>query len=146
MASVEVMRVLILYIAFIILMPKKSEAQADLRIAIKNINGIRGQLMVGLFDNEKGFPKTATVGKVVAVQADSALVIFSDLRPGSYAIGVIHDANSNGKLDTNLLGIPKEGFAFGNNAMGTFGPPSFNSAQIRIDTRPVNQVLVLKYF
>lgn len=27
---------------------------------------------------------------------------------GSYAIGCVHDENGNGKLDTNLLGIPRE--------------------------------------
>jgi len=29
--------------------------------------------------------------------------------PGTYAIACYHDENDNGKLDTNFLGIPKEG-------------------------------------
>jgi uncharacterized protein (DUF2141 family) len=140
------MILVILHIATFMLMDKTRSVPADLQITIKNIKETRGHLMVGLFDNEESFPKTAAVGQVVAVTADSALVVFSDLRSASYAISVVHDANSNGKLDTNFLGIPKEGFAFGNNAMGAFGPPSFKSAQIRIDTLPVKQVLVLKYF
>lgn len=140
------MRVVIPYIAMLMLINIKGLAQEDLRIVIKNIKETKGNLMVGLFDNEQSFPKTAVFGKVVAATADSALIVFPDLHPGSYAISVIHDANSNGKLDTNFLGIPKEGFAFGNNAMGTFGPPSFKSAQVRIDTRAVTQVLVLRYF
>jgi uncharacterized protein (DUF2141 family) len=37
---------------------------------------------------------------------------FSDIKPGKYAIAVIHDENCNGKLDTNMFGIPKEGYGF----------------------------------
>jgi uncharacterized protein (DUF2141 family) len=29
--------------------------------------------------------------------------------PGDYAISVFHDENSNGKLDRNFMGMPKEG-------------------------------------
>jgi uncharacterized protein (DUF2141 family) len=41
---------------------------------------------------------------------------------------VFHDENSNGKLDTNLLGIPREGVSASNNAKGHFGPPKFDAA------------------
>jgi uncharacterized protein (DUF2141 family) len=36
---------------------------------------------------------------------------FSDIKPGNYAIAVIHDENRN-ELDTNMFGIPKEGYGF----------------------------------
>jgi uncharacterized protein (DUF2141 family) len=38
--------------------------------------------------------------------------LFSDIKPGNYAIAVIHDENRNGELDTNMFGIPKEGYGF----------------------------------
>lgn len=121
-------------------------AQGALEITIKNIRKVTGSVMVGLFDNEKDFPKKAVAGKVIAVTGDSVTITFNDLNPASYAISVIHDENNNGKLDSSIFGIPKEGFAFGNNAMGRFGPPSFRNARIRIDESPVKQVLMLKYF
>jgi uncharacterized protein (DUF2141 family) len=34
-----------------------------------------------------------------------------DLSPGEYAIAMVHDENSNLKLDTNLVGAPVEGYA-----------------------------------
>ena len=42
------------------------------------------------------------------------------------------DANENEKLDTNFLGIPKEQFGFSNDAKGSFGPPSFESASFEV--------------
>ncbi len=59
---------------------------------------------------------------------------FSGIPNGDYTIAVFHDINNNGKLDKNFLGIPKEGYAFSKNAMGTFGPPNFDKAQFKLDS------------
>ena len=55
-----------------------------------------------------------------------------DLPAGDYAFAVFHDANSNGKLDKNMLGMPTEDYAFSNNALGKMGPPSFEQARISL--------------
>ena len=48
--------------------------------------------------------------------------------PGTYAIAVFHDENSNGKLDSNFMRIPREGVGASNAAKGHFGPPKFDAA------------------
>jgi len=53
---------------------------------------------------------------------------------GTYVIGYYIDVNENEKLDTNFIGIPKEEYGFSNNARGTFGPPSFESASFILDS------------
>jgi len=50
---------------------------------------------------------------------------FNELAPGQYAIRYYHDENLNGKMDTNLVGKPTEGYGFSNNVIGKFGPPAF---------------------
>ena len=57
------------------------------------------------------------------------MVVFKDLPEGEYAFAVYHDANANGKMDKNLIGMPTEDFAFSNNAMGKMGPPDYASAK-----------------
>jgi hypothetical protein len=37
--------------------------------------------------------------------------------------------NSNGKLDRNFMGSPKEGVGASNDAKGSFGPPKFADAR-----------------
>ena len=59
--------------------------------------------------------------------------------PGTYAIGVYIDENDNDKLDTNLLGIPKEQYGFSNNAKA-FGIPKFEAASFVIDTNKNVQI------
>ncbi len=120
-------------------------AQGNIEVTVKNIEETKGTIRVGLFNNEDDFLKKAVEGKVVKVTATEVKVVFENLSPGEYAVSVIHDVNDNGELDKNGLGIPTEGFAFGNNAMGMFGPPSFDKAKVVVDKAPVRQVIELKY-
>jgi uncharacterized protein (DUF2141 family) len=39
---------------------------------------------------------------------------------GEYSVAVIHDENNNGKLDTNIFGIPTEAYGFSNNIRPKF--------------------------
>lgn len=52
--------------------------------------------------------------------------------PGHYSAVVIHDENSNMKLDRNVFGIPKEGFGFSKNPGVRFSAPSFQSAEVPV--------------
>jgi uncharacterized protein (DUF2141 family) len=120
--------------------------QGGLEVTVKNIRQPKGNIRVGLFDKEDLFLKDAVVGKIVKASADEVTVVFENLKPGAYALSVIHDENENGELDSNMMGMPKEGFAFGNNAMGMFGPPSFEKAKLNIeDKKQVSQTINLKY-
>jgi uncharacterized protein (DUF2141 family) len=119
--------------------------QGRLELTVKNINGSAGTIRVGLFNNSEDFLKNAIQGRLVKIMGKVVKVIFENLPEGEYAVSIIHDANENEKLDTDFLGIPKEGFGFGNNAMGTFGPPDFEKAKIKIQNATVSQEVSLKY-
>ena len=60
-------------------------------------------------------------------------------------IAVVHDENMNGKLDTNRLGIPTEGYGFSNGARAVLGPPSFSAASFRHDGGTLNLSIRLRY-
>jgi uncharacterized protein (DUF2141 family) len=121
-------------------------AQAKLEVVVKNVKDTQGSVRIGLFTNENEFLKKVAVGKTVKPTGKDLTVIFENLNPGDYAVSIIHDENENGELDSNLVGIPTEGFAFGNNAMGTFGPPSFEKAKVTLTKGSVRQVIEMKYF
>jgi len=63
------------------------------------------------------------------------------LPPGRYAVAVLHDENSNHKLDRNLIGWPKEGFGFSNNPKVNLSAPSFDMAAIHV-TCPVTEITI----
>ena len=65
----------------------------------------------------------------MAISKGVATFRFTDIPPGTYAIGVFHDANSNGKLDT-FMGIPREGYGFSRNPPFRPRAPRWDEAQI----------------
>lgn len=121
-------------------------AQGKLEVTIKNIKEPKGSIRVGLFSSEETFLKEAVEGKVVKASSTEVTVTFENLKPGEYGLSVVHDENENGEMDSNMMGIPKEGFAFGNNAMGTFGPPSFEKAKFKVESKVTSQTISLKYY
>jgi len=57
---------------------------------------------------------------------------FTGVRPGHYAISLLHDENANGKADRAMGMVPKEGFGFSRDAKVKMGPPSFDDAAIDV--------------
>jgi uncharacterized protein (DUF2141 family) len=109
-------------------------SQTKLQVTVTNIKGQKGNIIVGIFDSDENFLKKPIDGKMEKATGDSITVVFENLKPGKYAVSVLHDANKNKDLDRNKLGIPKEGFGFSNNVLGAMGPPSFDRALIDLTT------------
>ena len=51
----------------------------------------------------------------------------------------------NGKIDTNWVGVPKEGYGFSNDAKITFGEPSFSDASFVYDGKTLDLTITLRY-
>ena len=63
---------------------------------------------------------------------DRAVLTFSNVPSGTYAISAFHDDNANQRLDFDTRGIPYEPTGNSGNAKGFFGPPSFNQMKFRL--------------
>ena len=92
-----------------------------------------GQMAFAIFNDAEQFLKTPVKSNAIEVKDNRATFEFKDLPKGIYSFSYYHDVNSNGELDTNFMGVPKEPYGFSNNQKGTFGPPSFEDAKILID-------------
>ena len=44
----------------------------------------------------------------------------------------MHDKNANGKLDSNIVGIPTEPYGASRDARGRMGPPAFEDAAVDV--------------
>jgi len=109
-------------------------AQAgELHVEVKGLTEIKGDLLVAVFNQKGQWLKQASVNRKLGVTQSVLSVQFDNLPEGEYAVSVFHDLNSNGKLDSNAVGMPTEPYGFSNNAAGNFGPPSFDAAKIKLD-------------
>lgn len=106
----------------------------DLEIAVGDVDGDAGTLRVALFDSAGTFMQSGSETGATFQRARPGTMrfVFTGLPAGRYAAAVFHDANGNGELDSNLIGIPVEGFAFTNGASGSFGPPRFDEAAVDV--------------
>ena len=108
-------------------------AQNKLEVTVTNIRETTGTIRVALYNNENDFLKKFQEGKIVKVSGKEVTIVFDNLKKGDYAVSVYHDKNDNQEMDSNFMGIPSEPYGFSNNAMGTFGPPSFEKAKVSVD-------------
>lgn len=121
----------ILIILFVITTSNIFCQDGVLIVKIEGISPISGYLNIGIFDKAEDFPNfdEGLTGKIIKVDSSVIIYKFEKLYNGSLAIAVFHDENSNGKFDTNFLGIPIEEYVFSNYAKSLFGPPSFENAK-----------------
>jgi uncharacterized protein (DUF2141 family) len=113
-------------------LPQIQTQQANLiHVEIGGLRNDKGQVFCALFSSFDGFPKKSekAIARVnSAISGKQAVCEFFGIAPGMYAVSVFHDENSNGKLDTNFIGIPREGVGASNGAKGHLGPPTFDAA------------------
>jgi uncharacterized protein (DUF2141 family) len=104
----------------------------DIRVVVDNVSNQAGEIMVALFDSQEGFPLNAHKAIKLAkchAQSGTVTVTIDKVPPGKYAIALFHDTNGDSILNTNLLGIPKEGYGVSNNIKNKFSAPSFQQAE-----------------
>lgn len=120
-----------------------------IHVEILNIKNNTGSVACALFESPEGFPKEylhfATNIMVIKIRKSQARCEFEDIPPGNYAMIVVHDENMNGKLDTNWIGIPTEGYGFSNTVKALLGAPSFSAASFLYDGRNIQMTMSLNY-
>ena len=108
-----------------------------LTITIADIRESEGRLMIQVANSEKGFEfsedSAAPPPVAISQLAEAGEMTFEvTLPPGVYGARVLHDLNGNGEMDSNFVGMPKEPWAFSNNATGRLGPAKWQDAKFEI--------------
>ncbi len=132
----------------LLLADAKAGVNGNLRVTVDGLKEQKGQVCLSVFGSGKGFPadgKRALQGRCVKVDKSSVMVNFGNLKAGSYAIAVIHDANADGNLNSNLFGIPTEGFGFSRNPMIRTGPPKFSDSAVFVAGPSTDIKIQLQY-
>lgn len=121
---------------------------AKLQVEITGIRNDRGVVLLSLYNQAEGFPDNPNRSiskRMLTSVAGKVIMEWNGLAEGSYAIAVLHDENADGKMNTNFVGIPTEGFGFSNNKLGVAGPPSFQRASIELKGGTNRALIKLRY-
>ena len=121
-----------------------SELQrGDLKLIVTGFDNNKGNVKIILFNSKESYSdkkdkKSGYKYVITNIHKNKSEYIFKKIPFGEYAIKLYHDENENNKIETNFLGIPKEGYGFSNNVMGKFGPPGFDKAKFIFNSDSLN--------
>lgn len=124
-----------------------SDSKGDITVKINNCHNDKGEVLVTLYKSEDGFPEEPEKAykKITSkIKDGKSDIVFSDIPYGEYAISILHDENGNGKMDKNMIGIPKEGNGASNNPE-SFGPPKYKDAKFMLNSQASTIDIKLKY-
>jgi len=141
----KMVSVLVMILAAIVL--TADESTGDLTVVVNGLK-IEGTVYVSLFNQADGYPTKAEKAyrkDMKKVASKQEKIVFKNLPYGTYAASVWHDENDNGKMETSLIGIPREGTGASNNAKGKMGPPKFADAAFKVDKKSNTITITVNY-
>ena len=112
------------------------EERGTLKVEVTELENSKGKVRAGLFTSNRKFPLGVDGVEPIAeaeIVGGEATVVFEGLPHGTYAVVIYHDANANGQLDKNFLGMPREGAGVYKPVDRRFPPPNFGDCHFGFD-------------
>lgn len=135
----------VLLLVFLMLTGRAEAAR--IVVTIDGLHSSKGDVYVALFSKPDEFPDGDHSDQHVKVKAARGplTIVFDHLRPGTYAVGAYHDENANGRLDTNFIGYPTEGYALSNGIRAVISRPRFVDAAVPVGDSGTKVALRIGY-
>lgn len=126
--------------------PDEAGPQGQVVAHVAGIRSDGGKILARLYHGGAGFPSTAEAAyrrETVEIVDGKATITFEDVPHGEYALWICHDEDGDGQLNTNIIGMPKEG-------VGVSGPPpsfapTYSDAKFTHDSALSEHDIALRY-
>lgn len=118
-------------------------------ITVTDLRSTKGVVRACMTTREDIFPKCIkdpSSHRTVVPAGEKVEIRFSGVKPGNYAIALLHDENDNGKADRALGMMPKEGYGFSRDAPVKMAPPKFNDAVFTQGEGTNRMTIKMRYF
>jgi len=108
---------------------------ANVTLKIKDIEEAKGHMKIAVYNNAEDYSNGENyfLHENIAITTKDFEYVFQNIPHGTYVVSVFHDLDTNDKLNTNWIGMPKEPFGFSNDAKGRMGPPKFEDASFKVE-------------
>ncbi len=130
-----------------LLLSFEAEAQ-HVKIKVTEMKSTKGKIVIILFkdnetfEEEKGFRRISFSKEGLK---NGSIELHFTIEPGVYGITLLDDEDSNGVMNKNFIGIPKEGFGFSNYYLTKMARPHFNEFKTKINTGENVVMVRVKY-
>jgi uncharacterized protein (DUF2141 family) len=86
---------------------------AEITVPISTVRNGKGMVFVALYERGNWLqPGQYLAAQRVKAERGTVYARFKNIPRGNYGVAVFHDENANNRVDTNLLGLPAEGYGF----------------------------------
>ena len=113
-----------------------NEKVYSLTVTVDELRNSTGIIQFSLYNKEGSIPdekyEKYYVQKTGEIINGSSSIVFSNLPEGIYAVNILHDENSNRKIDKGFM-LPIEGIGFSNfHSIGITNRPNFIKASFEL--------------
>ncbi len=125
---------LLMIFVFMFFGQSNQQANFNLTVYLSGIEPHKGNLMIGVFNNEEDFliPGKEFRVKIVKAKEQDEIINFENMPAGKYAISIFQDRNADGKMNKNFIGIPKEIYGFSKNFRPVLSAPKFDDCSFEL--------------
>jgi uncharacterized protein (DUF2141 family) len=138
-------KILFLKILLLLLLPARSGNSQTVEVIITGIRSEKGQIVIGVFKDDESFQKEESFMEKRFVKSgisNREMRVQFSLETGIYGLSLLDDENSNGKMEYNFLGIPKEGFGFSDYYHKGIKKPKFDSYKFSINKDQTKRITI----
>lgn len=121
----------------------------DVVITVTDLRSSKGVVRACMTTRADVFPKCIkdpSAHRTVVPASGKIEIRFTGVKPGNYAIALLHDENDNGKADRAMGMMPKEGYGFSRDAPVNMAPPKFKDAVMPVGDGTSRVTIKMRYF
>jgi uncharacterized protein (DUF2141 family) len=124
-------------------------AGVTVTVKVTDIRNLKGVVRACMTTDAKKFPRcqgNPDAHTAIVNAATGVTLTFKGVKPGNYAIALLHDENNNGKADRALGMMPKEGYGFSRDAPVKMAPPKFTQAAFDVGSAAQTLTIKMRYW
>lgn len=110
---------------------EESPKGITLTITLENVLNDQGDILAALHTQDTFMKGPGIANYKAEAQKGQMTFTFDNVAPGTYGVSVLHDLNSNQRMDYQSNGMPSEPYGMSGNDM-SMGPPSFNGVSFEV--------------
>lgn len=117
--------------------PPAAPTTVPVSVRVSGVASATGKLTVHVYNDPD--PKVFLKREFLIIRQDLAnqqpgqvAQVSIPLPPGEYAISAYHDRNDNGKIDSNLIGVPSEPYGWANRVHPKWSPPAWKDVRVTV--------------
>lgn len=115
---------------------QNAETGQTITVTVNNVKNNTGQVIFGLHNNQTWMKTQGIQNTSTKIENNIATVTFKNVKPGTYAVMVLHDENINNRMDFKS-GMPLENYGMTNNPL-SYGPPQYSDAKFEVTNQDLD--------